>query len=254
MWTARDNRIFVALMLALVALAWLSLVLWGHSPYGRYLSHDGLAEIEKGADAGLLVVFVGGWTLMTVAMMLPTSLPLVLLFRRLTASKADSGWLIVLLLGGYLAVWTLFGGVAHLADLLLHQLLDNSATLARYPWLLGSGTLLLAGIYQYTPLKYHCLDKCRSPLSFVMSRWSGRDERRDAFRLGLAHGLYCVGCCWSLMLVMFAVGVGSLAWMFILGAIMAVEKNLSWGRRFSQPLGTALLVAGIGITALALAA
>lgn len=252
MWTARDNRIFVTLMLALVALAWLSLVLWGQSPYGRYLNHDALAGIRLDSDASLFAVFVGGWTLMTVAMMLPTSLPLVVLFRRLTARRADAVWLTVLLLGGYLAVWTLFGGVAHVADLLLHRLLDSSATLARHPWLLGSGTLVLAGIYQFTPLKYHCLDKCHSPLTFIMSRWSGRDERRGAFRLGMAHGLYCVGCCWSLMLVMFAVGVGNVGWMLILGAIMAVEKNLTWGRQLSRPLGTALLVAGLGVTVLAL--
>ena len=75
----------------------------------------------------------------------------------------------------------------------------------------------MAGVYQFTPLKYHCLDKCRAPLGFIMGHWRGRRERLQALRLGLHHGLFCVGCCWSLMLLMFAVGVGSLGWMLALG-------------------------------------
>jgi predicted metal-binding membrane protein len=109
----------------------------------------------------------------------------------------------------------------------------------------GALALIAAGVYQFTPLKYYCLDKCRSPLNFIMGHWNGRDAARQALALGVHHGLFCVGCCWSLMLLMFAVGAGSLGWMLVLGVVMAAEKNLPWGRRLSAPLGVTLLIWGI---------
>ena len=102
--------------------------------------------------------------------------------------------------------------------------------------------MALAGLFQFSELKYRCLDKCRTPLSFVIERWRGRAERWNALRLGLHHGLFCLGCCWALMLLMFVVGAGSVGWMLVLGAVMAVEKNLPWGRRLAVPLGIILLV------------
>ncbi len=245
---AHDRRLFTALLVALVVLAWLALWVWDLSPYGRFLNHEQLAEVEIGLDGSALllaVVFVAGWTLMTFAMMLPTSLPLVQLFRRLTRQRADSPRLMVLLIAGYLSVWVLFGVVAHIGDRGLHEVVGLSAWLEANAWMLGSGTLLLAGAYQFTPLKYHCLDKCRSPLSFIMEHWQGSREQTQAFRLGLHHGIFCVGCCWSLMLLMFAVGVGNLGWMLVLGTVMAVEKNMPWGRRLSAPLGVGLLAGAL---------
>ncbi len=245
-----DRRLFTALVIGLVALAWLVLLVWGQSPYGRFLSHEEIGEIEVGLDGGALAlaaVFVGGWTLMTFAMMLPTSLPLVQLFRRMTQRRADGARLVVLLIGGYLSVWMLFGVVAHIGDRGVHVVVDQSAWLEANAWLLGAGTLLLAGAYQFTPLKYHCLDKCRSPLSFITEHWQGSREQTQAFRLGVHHGVFCVGCCWSLMLLMFAVGVGNVGWMLVLGTVMAVEKNMPWGRRLSAPLGVALLVGGLTV-------
>ncbi len=242
-----DRRLFTALVIGLVALAWLVLLVWGQSPYGRFLDHEEIAEVAIGLDGGTLAlaaVFVGGWTLMTCAMMLPTSLPLVQLFRRMTQRRADGARLVALLIVGYLSVWMLFGVVAHIGDRGLHLVVEQSAWLEANAWLLGAGTLLLAGAYQFTPLKYHCLDKCRSPLSFITEHWQGRDERAQAFRLCVHHGIFCVGCCWSLMLLMFAVGVGNVGWMLVLGTVMAVEKNMPWGRRLSKPLGMALIVSG----------
>jgi predicted metal-binding membrane protein len=106
------------------------------------------------------------------------------------------------------------------------------------------GTLLVAGGFQFSRLKYRCLDKCRAPLSFVMEHWRGRHDRRNAFVLGIHHGIFCVGCCWALMLLMFGVGVGNVGWMLGLGAVMAIEKNLPWGRKLSAPVGAALLACG----------
>ncbi len=111
-------------------------------------------------------------------------------------------------------------------------------------WILAAGILLLAGLYQFTPLKHMCLEKCRSPLAFIMEHWHGGRDDQEAFQLGMRHGLFCIGCCWSLMLLMFVVSVGNLAWMLALGAVMAVEKNVSWGRRLTVPLGVLLVSFG----------
>lgn len=242
------NKAALAALGALAVLAWLALWLWSQSPYGRYLDHAELAHLTFGVgltDVAMQASFyVAGWVLMVIAMMLPTTLPLIEIFGRLTAARDDRRLLITLLVVGYLTVWLAFGIVAHVFDWALHRLVDHVAWLAANEWIFGAGPLLLAGAFQFSALKYRCLDKCRSPLSFVMSHWRGRAERRQAFRLGVAHGAFCVGCCWALMLLMFAVGMGNLGWMLLLAAVMATEKNMPWGRRLSAPLGVVLIAWG----------
>jgi predicted metal-binding membrane protein len=246
MATRQESRILAPLLLALSALAGLTLVWWGQSPYARYLDH---AQLD--GSAAVLPLFVLGWLLMIVATMLPTSLPLVRLFAALTRRRADHRRLLGLLLLGYLGIWSVFGIAVHALDGALHGVVRQSAWLGDHAWLIGPMVLVVAGVYQVTPLKYHCLDKCRSPMSFVTTRWRGRREHRAAFRLGIDHGVFCIGCCWSLMLVMFAVGVGSVGWMLALGAVMALEKNLSWGRRLSLPIGVVLAASGVATALLA---
>jgi predicted metal-binding membrane protein len=242
MWATSDRRLFTPLLAALIALAWLILWVWGRSPYGRFLAHEALGEAGL-ADGALLptLVFVAGWTLMTIAMMLPTSLPLVALFQTVVRRRKERVHLVALLITGYLAIWTLFGGVVHLADRGLHEVVERSPWLFARAWSIGAATILLAGLYQFSSLKYRCLEKCRAPLSFIAARWRGGRERARAFGIGVSHGLYCLGCCWSLMLLMFSVGIGNLGWMLALGAVMAVEKNVSWGRRITAPLGGVLV-------------
>jgi len=181
-------------------------------------------------------------------MMLPTTLPLLEIYRRLSRRRADRGLLLALVVGGYLLAWAGFGVAAHGLDWALHEAAAGSVWLAFNGWSLGVAVLALAGAFQFSRLKYRCLDKCRMPLGFVMEHWRGRHERRQALWLGLRHGLFCVGCCWALMLLMFVVGAGSVGWMLLLGAVMAAEKNLPWGRRLSAPLGLVLL-AGAGAIA-----
>jgi predicted metal-binding membrane protein len=245
MWATSDRRVFTPLLLALIVLAWLALIVWGYSPWAAYLNHDQLEGVSLTRSPAPLAILVGGWTLMTAAMMLPTSLPLVLLFRRMTVRRAEGQQLVLLLIVGYLVVWAGFGLAVHVADLVLHDLVVRSGWLEANAWLIGGITLGIAGAYQFTALKYRCLDECRSPLAFISRRWRGRDERRQSFRLGVEHGVFCVGCCWSLMLLMFIVGLGNIVWMLVLGAIMAVEKNMPWGRRLSHPLGVALLACAV---------
>ncbi len=238
---------FLVVMSGLVLLAWFSLWLWDRSPHGRYLDHDYLGAVSVMQIPTVMPLFVLGWTLMVVAMMLPTTFPLITLFRGIVRKKDESTQLIVLLLAGYIGVWAGFGLVVHLGDWGLHMLVDRSAWLTANAWLISAGTLFLAGVYQFTDLKYRCLDECRSPYSFVMGHWRGRSPRAESFGLGLHHGIYCIGCCWSLMLLMFAVGHGNLAWMFLLGVVMGIEKNVPWGKHLSRPLGILLIGTGISL-------
>lgn len=233
-------------MVALIVSAWLALWGWGISPYGRFLNHQYLDQIQ--GSPVLLLTFVAGWVLMLVAMMLPTSLPLVLTFETMVRGRADHRRLVVLLLAGYLSVWTLFGVFVHAADAGVHASVAQSSWLQVHAWGIAAAILFLAGLYQFVPLKYVCVEKCRSPLMFILGYWRGRHDQGQAFRLGVFHGLFCVGCCWALMLVMFAVGVGSLGWMLALSAVMAVEKNVAAGRLLSAPLGLALVGCGLAVT------
>lgn len=241
---ARDRSILVALLTTITATAWAVLWLWDASPYGRYLHHDAPSGLGTPLELGLFVV---GWMLMIVAMMLPTGIPLVATFGALVGRRRRPRLLVGLLILGYLATWTAVGLFAWLGDRGVHLAVDAVPWLAANPQYVLAATFVVAGLYQFSPLKYRCLDECRSPLGFVLNRWQGRSERLEAFRLGIAHGLFCVGCCWSLMLLMFAVGLGSMVWMLALGAVTAIEKNASWGRRLARPLGIVLLLAGVSV-------
>jgi predicted metal-binding membrane protein len=176
-------------------------------------------------------------------MMLPTVIPLLDRFDRLVAGRPDRGRLLALLIAGYLLAWLGFGAAAHLLDALLHQAALRSDWLPSNGWMIGALILAGAGLFQFSRLKYHCLARCRTPLSFIARHWRGRTPRRDALLLGLDHGAFCVGCCWAIMLLMFVVGTASLGWMLLLGAVMALEKNAPWGGRLSRPLGGVLLAA-----------
>ncbi|HEX9987460.1 MAG TPA: DUF2182 domain-containing protein [Chloroflexia bacterium] len=237
------HRLFLGVAGALIGLAWAVLWLWSQSPYGRFLSHEDMGMVHLG-DSGSLLMFVAGWTLMIAAMMLPTIIPLVSTFLIMVRLRQDRTQLLTLLLIGYIGVWSIFGLVAHVSNWGVHQAVEHSPWLLDHAWLLGAVPLLLAGLYQFTPLKYYCLDKCRSPLSFIATRWHGRHPAAEALWLGVHNGLFCLGCCWLLMLLMFAVGVGNLGWMLVLGAVMFIEKTLPWGRRLSTPLGVLLLAWG----------
>jgi predicted metal-binding membrane protein len=242
-----NRRYFAPMLIGLIALAWVMMIAVGQSPYGRFLDHGEFGEVDIGLNVeslALMALFIGGWTLMTFAMMLPTSLPLIDMFRRMTAKRDDAGWLLTLLITGYVLIWTAFGAAALFGDRVIHLAVNNSAWLEDNAWLIGGATIAVAGLYQFTPLKYMCLDKCRSPMMFITARWSGSNHASSALRLGIDHGIFCVGCCWSLMLLMFVVGVGNVGWMLILGAIMAVEKNMPWGRQLSAPLGASLALGG----------
>jgi len=195
-----------------------------------------------GTDLGALGWYVGVWVTMMAAMMLPAVLPVVLLFARVSGERMRRGQAAVgtpVFLAGYLATWTAFGLVAYgLARLIVSQHLrflqwDNQG---RY---VAAGAIGLAAAYQLTPLKRICLRHCRSPLALVLGHW--REGRLGAVRMGVEHGGWCVGCCWGLMLALFAVGVMSIAWMVIVSAAILVEKVLPRGERLTWALGVLLV-------------
>ena len=235
---AWHRRLLVGSIGLLSLAAWLALWQFGAVLHGPVHHH----HADSGSASALL--FVGAWTVMTIAMMLPTSVPLIATFHTIAGPRADRSLLIALVVAGYLATWAAVGFLFYGGGDLFQRLGAASTWLTGHASLTSGVVLVVAGLFQFTPLKYRCLDKCRSPLSFVLGYWQGQHDRRNAFRLGVHHGLFCVGCCWALMLLMFAVGVGNVAWMLLLGAVMAVEKNVPWGRQVSAPLGVLLVIGG----------
>jgi predicted metal-binding membrane protein len=242
----RDHQVLLILVAVVSGLAWFALWHWGQSPYVHYVHHTHL-HVPPASGVTLALVFLAGWTLMTVAMMLPTSVPLLGIFSRVARSRSDRPLLVALVVVGYLLVWTAVGAGTYIGALAVRSMSASSPWLSANGWILGAGTLFLGGAYQFSALKYRCLDKCRSPFLFVMQHWSGTHHARQAFRLGLRHGLFCVGCCWALMLLMLPFGAASLGWMLALGILMAVEKNVSWGRRLGRPMGALLLLLGLAV-------
>jgi predicted metal-binding membrane protein len=255
-----------ALPLSLVAglslAAWAFLAVWSASPYARYLEHGGwdqagaLAALCRSMPVGEWFipasVYALAWLAMIAAMMLPTTLPLLGIFGRITASRSDAGALMARVIAGYAVAWLGFGLLAHGLDSGLHLLAGGLDWLAPRGELIGAAILVGAGAFQFSALKYRCLERCRTPFAFINERWHGRRPAREAFRIGLDHGVFCVGCCWALMLVMFVVGMGNLGWMLLLAAAMAAEKNLSWGRRLRTPIGLGLIAWGGALAAAAI--
>jgi predicted metal-binding membrane protein len=246
----------LALIVALIALAWLSLAGWSASPWRRWLEHGAwgdvawLAAICRAVPEGERVMpalaYASAWLLMIGAMMLPTTLPLLALFRRIVGTRDDAGALMAALLGGYAVAWVGFGLVAYGLDAAVRGFATSGWLLA-HGWAVGAAVVAGAGAFQFSALKYRCLERCRSPFGFINARWRGRRPLAESLRLGVDHGLFCVGCCWALMLVTFVVGMGNVGWMLALAAAMAAEKNLAWGARLRTPLGVALLVWAAGI-------
>jgi predicted metal-binding membrane protein len=239
--TPEDQRWYRLSIGALVLSAWATLALWGASPFSGLLGHgesgkDDLSPLLR------LAAFVFGWTLMTLAMMLPSSLPLFNLFRRFVLHRPDRTRLLLLLGAGYLSIWVAFGLLSYLGDGFLHAAITGAPALQTASGGIATAILLVAGVYQFTPLKTMCLTKCRSPYMFLVQHWHGRQAGRDALRLGIRHGLFCLGCCWTLMLLMFAAGAANLGWMLALAALMAAERTTRWGRRLTVPLGCVLVI------------
>jgi predicted metal-binding membrane protein len=234
---ARLGRVPAA-VIAAIAAAWVVAIAAQAAGAAALLHHDALIEDGPGTVPAVLL-FLLAWQVMIAAMMLPTTLPLVRMFASASARQPHPRAAMAGFLGGYSLVWTGFGALAFGADLGLHAAIDSSPALHEHEWLIGGSVLALAGAFQFTKLKDACLDKCRHPAQFLRRYY--RRGARGGLRLGARHGVFCVGCCWALMLVMFAAGVASLLWMALLAALMVHEKTRPAGRRAVPVTGAALL-------------
>ena len=225
-----------------IAGAWLLAVVAEASGHESALHHDTL--IEGGlAFWAALALFLVAWQVMIAAMMLPSSLPFIRLFARTAAQQPHATQARLAFLGGYTLVWTVFGALAFSFDLGVHRSVDHWAWLSQHTFLIAGGTFVLAGAFQFSSLKSRCLQVCRHPGAFLLRYY--RRGTGEALRIGLRHGVFCLGCCWALMLVAFAAGVANLAWMAAFAALMVYEKTSPNGDRAATPIGFALLAVGI---------
>ena len=200
-------------------------------------------DAGPGTALGGLGWFTGVWVTMMAAMMLPSAAPAVLLFSRTAARTARPAAPTAAFVAGYLAVWTAFGLVAYGLYRVIAALDPPFLAWDRAgPWVAG-GAVALAGVYQLSPLKRVCLRHCRSPLHFLLARW--HPGAAGALRMGAGHGAWCAGCCWALMLVLFAVGVMSILWMVVVALVVLAEKVLPRGERFARALAVVLIAFGV---------
>jgi predicted metal-binding membrane protein len=203
--------------------------------------HDALLEGGPGLGPALLL-FLPAWQVMIAAMMVPSSLPLVRMYAAASEGAPERRRALAAFLGAYALVWSGFGLAAFLGDAGVHALVASSGWLTANDWTIAPAALLLAGGFQFTPLKDACLRACRHPASFLRRHY--RRGMGGGFELGLRHAAFCVGCCWALMLVAFAVGTASLIWMAALTALMVHEKTRPSGARTVPVTGAALLAVG----------
>jgi predicted metal-binding membrane protein len=250
--SARRYEPFVILgaLLALAAIAWAVVI--GQALALRGSSMD---SMSGGAPMGLtmgmgVVLFLAIWVAMMVAMMFPSAAPMVLLFSTIAAGKRQRGqayvptWIFV---SGYLLVWTLAGILAYLAAAGLDALASHSMLLMNNASRIGGVLLVAAGIYQLSPLKNVCLAKCRTPTQFLMTSW--RDGSAGALRMGVEHGIFCLGCCWLLFVILFPLGMMNIAALALLTALIFAEKVLPVGRPVALGAGVALVAYGVLVVA-----
>jgi predicted metal-binding membrane protein len=239
---ARARAVILGSLLVLAAVAWTALV-WQSSNMGMD-DVDNMLTMDLGVS-----LFLAVWVAMMVAMMFPTAAPMILTFAHVQQRKQRSGKPFVptsVFVGSYLGIWTAFGALAYAAALGATELADNSMWVMDNAARIGGGVLVLAGLYQLSPLKDICLSKCRAPMAFVLTSW--RDGYGGALRMGLEHGLYCLGCCWLFFVIVFPLGMMNVALLAAIVLLIFAEKSLPFGQRAKQLAAFGLLAYGMLVT------
>ena len=228
-------RVRLGLVLALFALA----------AIGWWWTTDRMRGMDDGPWTGLgaLGWFLGVWVVMMAAMMFPSVAPTIALYSRMTRKRAPVSPLLFAM--GYLVVWAGAGVVAFLIGSAATRVSGDVFAWDRAGRWVAGATLLVAALYELTPLKDVCLGKCRSPLGFLLGSW--RDGPSGALRMGAKHGAWCVGCCWALMASLFALGVMSVVWMAFVAGLIAIEKTLPWRRVATYGTAVVLLTLGVSL-------
>ena len=232
-----DRAITLASLAGLAGLSWLYLWREADTMDRMMMGLQPMAMQPTAANATTLLLAFLMWTIMMVGMMLPSSVPMTLFYAAIVLPAA---WLFT---GGYLLVWTAFSLGATALQVLFEELqLASSMMVATSKWL--SGVILIgAGTYQWSRLKDKCLAQCRSPIQFITGHW--REGRRGALRMGATHGLYCLGCCWAIMLLLFVGGVMNLLWVAIIAGFVLLEKLMRRGRLVGRISGLGLIGGGV---------
>ena len=233
-----QRNVILGLLLALAAASWTVLVWQGAG-----------ADMDMAMDSptmGLRApLFLAIWVIMMVAMMFPTAAPMIVAFHKVQAGKRQRGeafvstWIFV---AAYLLVWGLSGVVAYAGALAAEAVATRTALSPATAARVGGIVLVVAGLYQLTPLKDLCLSKCRTPITFIMTSW--RDGAAGALRMGLLHGVYCLGCCWLLFVILFPLGIMNIAAMAVITLVIFAEKTLPWGRAAARAAAVALIAYG----------
>jgi predicted metal-binding membrane protein len=242
-----DKTFVIAGLAGVIICAWAYLLPASLDMYGRM---DGAAAwmMEATWDARYLLLVFLMWAVMMVAMMLPGALPTILIFQRAIRNDPtirSPARRTFAFAAGYTVAWTGFSVLATLLQWALAEAaLLSPMMVSASPWF-GGVILIAAGLYQWTPFKSACLRHCRSPLAFFVEHW--QPGFPDAFRLGLRHGLYCVGCCWALMLLLFVGGVMSLLWIAGITAFVLLEKLAPYGAQGGRLSGLALVLCGVWV-------
>jgi predicted metal-binding membrane protein len=241
----REKLIVGACLAALVLAAWAYLIHLNTTMPPMDMAGMVMPEPQKWGQAALLLLFVM-WAVMMVAMMVPSATPMILTFLAVNRQRERDGRPLVPVgsfVLGYVAIWTAYSALATLAQWGLHKAALLSGQMALASPVLSGGVLVAAGLFQWTPFKHACLNGCRSPLSFLMTRW--RDGTAGAFVMGLRHGSYCVGCCWAVMALLFVAGVMNLLGVAVIGLFALAEKMLPRVELLRHASGLVLTAAGV---------
>ena len=254
---ARPKLVAAACVIFLAALGWayLALLMVGRGgPFGEIVDALCRPLPDGSLTAGSIAIIASMWGAMTLAMMLPSASPMLMTYAGIADTAARQGRKIVspfILAAGYAIVWLGFAAAATVLQIVFTQTALLDAGMASASGLFSGAIFVGAGVYQFSALKHACLTRCQNPFPFFFANWA--TTPKGVFRLGLKQGLYCLGCCWAMMLVMFAVGVMNVIWMAGIGIVMTVEKMLT-GRRFTHIVGLTLIAAGVAVIVVSVAA
>jgi len=247
----RDRNIILAGLSAIILVTAVYTVNMAQSYGGISVA---MMQHQNHADHGsdnFLNLFIM-WTVMQVAMMSPTAIPMILMHTKVERSRHPDHSPVIataLFFLGYIIVWVVFSAVFALVQMALQSSALLSPQMASTsPWLAG-GVLIAAGLFQFSKLKEVCLNECRSPVTYFMLEW--REEKTGALLMGLKHGIHCVGCCWVLMALLFVAGVMNLLWMGLITAFVLIEKVMPKGDIFGRVGGVGMLIWGIFLLLLA---
>ena len=244
---ARQRTAILVVLVGLAVVGWVVFLRQANAPadMGDGMSDMGGMGGDMGPDLTMgqdWPLFAGMWVAMMAAMMFPAAAPMIIMYGRMKRGDPPS---VALFTGAYIGLWFAFGIGAYLLSAAVESGASHSEWVATNWGRVGGVLLVTAGLYQLSPLKDICLRHCRTPLSFVMTRW--RDGRAGAVRMGLTHGLYCVGCCWLLFLILIPLGVMNVAATVAVAALVFAEKVLPYGRGIGVAASAALVVCGLAV-------